>query len=69
MQTRHLVQVEIVGHHLGVERLGQGHKFRIHLADLRELHVADLDMHIDLLLHLLKNIQPSTTTISLQRIG
>ena len=57
LQFRNLVQVEIIGDDLGVQFFRQGHQFRVHTLQLREVVIADLDVHADAPLHAVQNVQ------------
>ncbi len=69
MQVGHLVQVEVVGHHLGFPLLGQFQQLQVHLADRRE--IIRHNLHLDLLvrLHPLQHVESAAAALPLRAVG
>src|SRR5262245_17329493 len=68
-KLRDLVQIEVVGHDLRVELLGEFDQLHVHFANLWIVIFNKLDGDSSHLLNSLQNVEPSPAAITLQRIG
>jgi hypothetical protein len=68
-QLRDLVQIEVVGDDLPLQRARELDQLQIDLADVREVHVGDRHVDAGHLLDLLQDVQTATAAIALHRVG
>ena len=69
MQLSHLIKIEIVCNDLPLVQLGEFDQLQVYFADSRKVVFHNLDINRGDFLEALQNIQPSTSTITLERIG
>src|SRR5215470_11609201 len=69
LKLGNFVQVEVVGHDLGLVKLGQLDQLHIDDADLRKVFLNDLHLNGAHLLHALQDVEPASAAVALQRVG
>src|SRR5204862_4424758 len=69
LQLRHFVEVEIIGHDLGLVKLGQLDELEVHFADGREVIFHDLHRDRSHFLDALHHVEPAASAIALEGIG
>src|SRR5207253_7014246 len=72
LQLANLVQIEVVGHHTGINRLGEHDQPLVDLVDLLELgQVCFVHLQLNLLIALqpLEDVQTTPTAVSLDLVG
>src|SRR5690606_5647319 len=69
LQLRNLVEVEVVGQHLGPLQLGQPHQLGVDVGDVVEVVVDDPHGHLGLLLHPVEDVQAAAAAVTLEHVG
>ena len=69
VQVGHLVQVEVVGHHLGFPLLGQLEQLQIDLADRRKVVGHNLHLHDGVRLHALQHVEAAASALPFRAVG
>src|SRR5262249_24421267 len=67
-QLRDLVQIEVVGDDLAVQRARQLDQLQVDFADVREVHVGDRHLDADHLLDALQDVETAAAAVALQRV-
>src|SRR5262249_83849 len=68
-QLRYLVQVEVVGDDLALQRARELDQLEVDLADLGKIEIGDHHFHAGHLLDLLQDVEPAPAAVALHRIG
>src|SRR5205809_880205 len=68
-ELRHLVEVVVVGEHLGAQRLAELDQLAVDLTDVGEIRVHDLDLHLAATLQALQDVESALAPVPAQRIG
>ncbi len=68
LELRNLVQIQIVGDHLGADFLGHDHDLGIHVLHVRKVVVHDAYVDIHHLPDLVEDVQPSPAARAFERI-
>src|SRR5262249_47909962 len=68
-QLRDLVQVEIVGDDLALERARELDQFQIDFADVGKVEIGDRDLDAGHLLDLLQDVETAAAAVALHRVG
>src|SRR5438552_1096354 len=69
LELRHFVEIEIVGHDLGLVELGQLDELEVHFADGREVIFHNLHRDRSHFLYALHHVESAAAAVALERIG